>query len=76
MLVLEASALLLTLAQCGDAVFALQGFVGRLRRAVAALLEASHAREADLKGALPGLGHAVLQLVTQAVSSPRRARTC
>ncbi|XP_040060791.2 T-complex protein 11-like protein 1 [Gasterosteus aculeatus] len=68
MLVLEASVLLLTSAQCGDAVFSLQGFVGRLRRSVTALLEGSHAREADLKGALPGVGQAVLQLVTEAVS--------
>lgn len=44
MLVLEASVLLLTSAQCGDAVFSLQGFVGRLRRSVTALLEGSHAR--------------------------------
>ncbi|XP_034389011.1 T-complex protein 11 homolog isoform X2 [Cyclopterus lumpus] len=68
MLVLEASVLLLTNAQCGDAVFSLQGFVGRLRQSVAALLEGSHTREADLKGALPGLGETVLQLLTEAVS--------
>ncbi|KAM6947710.1 T-complex protein 11-like protein 2 [Lycodopsis pacificus] len=67
MLVLEASVLLLTNTQCGDAVFSLQGFVGRLRQSVTALLEGSHTREADLKGALLGLGETVLQLVTEAV---------
>lgn len=44
MLVLEASVLLLTNAQCGAAIFSLQGFVGKLRQAVAALLEGSHTR--------------------------------
>lgn len=44
MLVLEASVLLLTNAQCGAAIFSLQGFVGKLRRSVAALLEGSHTR--------------------------------
>ncbi|XP_068561500.1 T-complex protein 11-like protein 1 [Cebidichthys violaceus] len=68
MLVLEASVLLLTNAQCGDAVFSLQGFVGRLRQSVTALLEGSHTREDGLKGALLGLGETVLQLVTEAVS--------
>ncbi|XP_030277025.1 T-complex protein 11-like protein 1 [Sparus aurata] len=68
MLVLEASVLLLTNAQCGGAVFSLQGFVGKLRQSVAALLEGSHTREADLKGALLGLGETVLQQVTDALS--------
>ncbi|XP_076598320.1 T-complex protein 11-like protein 2 [Chaetodon auriga] len=68
MLVLEASVLLLTNAQCGGAVFPLQGFVGKLRQSVAALLEGSHTREDDLKGALLGLGEAVLQQVTEALS--------
>ncbi|XP_068451257.1 T-complex protein 11-like protein 1 [Clinocottus analis] len=67
-LVLEASVLLLTDAQCGDAVFSLPGFVGRLRRSVAVLLEGSHAREADLKGALKGIGETALRLVTEALS--------
>lgn len=44
MLVLDASVLLLTNAQCGPAVFSLQGFVGKLRQSVAALLEGSHTR--------------------------------
>ncbi|CAJ1050212.1 T-complex protein 11-like protein 1 [Xyrichtys novacula] len=44
MLVLEASVLLLTGAQCGGSVFSLQGFVGKLRHAIAALLEGSHSR--------------------------------
>lgn len=44
MLVLEASVLLLTSAQCGGAVFSLQGFVGKLRQSIAALLEGSHTR--------------------------------
>lgn len=44
MLVLEASVLLLTNAQCGGAVLPLQGFVGKLRQSVAALLEGSHTR--------------------------------
>ncbi|KAM8914406.1 LOW QUALITY PROTEIN: T-complex protein 11-like protein 1 [Spinachia spinachia] len=65
LLELEASVLLLTNARCGDAVFSLPGLVGRRR----ALLEGSHTREADLKGALPGLGQTVLQLVTEAASS-------
>uniref|UniRef100_A0A3Q3X5Q3 T-complex 11, testis-specific-like 2 n=1 Tax=Mola mola TaxID=94237 RepID=A0A3Q3X5Q3_MOLML len=65
-LVLEASVLLLTSTQCGVAVFSQQGFVGKLRQAVAALLEGSHTREADLKGALQGLGETVLQQVTEA----------
>ncbi|KAM7402513.1 hypothetical protein PAMP_017741 [Pampus punctatissimus] len=43
-LVLEASVLLLTQAQCGGAVFSLQGFVGKLRQSVTALLEGSHNR--------------------------------
>ncbi|XP_073325402.1 T-complex protein 11-like protein 1 [Pagrus major] len=68
MLVLEASVLLLTNAQCGGAVLSLQGFVGKLRQSVAALLEGSHTREADLKGALLGLGETVLQQVTDALS--------
>lgn len=44
MLVLEASVLLLTSAQCGGAVLALQGFVGKLRQSITALLEGSHTR--------------------------------
>uniref|UniRef100_A0A8D3A5L9 T-complex protein 11-like protein 1 n=1 Tax=Scophthalmus maximus TaxID=52904 RepID=A0A8D3A5L9_SCOMX len=68
-LVLEASVLLLTNAQCGDAVFSLQGFVGKLRQAAAALLEGGHIRDADLEGALLGLGETVLRQVSDAVSS-------
>ncbi|XP_070816099.1 T-complex protein 11-like protein 1 [Chaetodon trifascialis] len=68
MLVLEASVLLLTNARCGGAVLPLQGFVGKLRQSVAAMLEGSHTREADLKGALLGLGETVLQQVTNALS--------
>ncbi|GAA6216820.1 T-complex protein 11-like protein 2 [Lates japonicus] len=67
MLVLEVSVLLLTNAQCGSAVFSLQGFVGKLRQSVTALLEGSHTREADLKGALVGLGETVLQQVNEAL---------
>lgn len=44
LLVLEASVLLLTNAQCGGAVFSLQGFVGKLRQSISALLEGSHTR--------------------------------
>lgn len=44
MLVLEASVLLLTSAQCGAAVLSLQGFVGKLRQATTALLQGSHTR--------------------------------
>ncbi|XP_035518762.1 T-complex protein 11-like protein 1 [Morone saxatilis] len=73
MLVLEASVLLLTNAQCGGAIFSLQGFVGKLRQSVAALLEGSHTREADLKRALLGLGETVLQQVTEALSGQRGA---
>ncbi|XP_074536524.1 T-complex protein 11-like protein 2 [Halichoeres trimaculatus] len=68
-LVLEASVLLLTSTQCGGSVFSLQGFVGKLRHAIAALLEGSHTRETDLKAALLGIGDVVLQQVTEAVSS-------
>nr|CBN80715.1 TCP11 [Dicentrarchus labrax] len=73
MLVLEASVLLLTNAQCGGAIFSLLGFVGKLRQSVAALLEGSHTREADLKQALLGLGETVLQQVTEALSGQRGA---
>ncbi|XP_029989550.1 T-complex protein 11-like protein 1 [Sphaeramia orbicularis] len=68
MLVLEASVLLLTSAQCGGTVFSLQGFVGKLRQSITALLEGSHTREDDLKGALLGLGEKVLQQVNEALS--------
>ncbi|KAM9409145.1 T-complex protein 11-like protein 1 [Pholidichthys leucotaenia] len=68
MLVLEASVLLVTNAQCGGAVFSLQGFVGKLRQSVTALLEGSHTREADLKEAPLGLGEMVLQQVNEALS--------
>ncbi|XP_047438632.1 T-complex protein 11-like protein 1 [Mugil cephalus] len=69
-LVLEASVLLLTSAQCGGSgVFSLQGFVGKLRQSVTALLEGSHTREADLKTALLGLGETVLQQVTEGLSA-------
>lgn len=44
LLVLEASVLLVTSAQCGGGVFSLRGVVGKLRRSVAALLEGSHTR--------------------------------
>lgn len=44
MLVLEASVLLLTNVHCGGAIFSLQGFVGKLRQSVTALLEGSHTR--------------------------------
>lgn len=44
LLVLEASVLLLTDAQCGGNVSSLQGFVGKLRQSVTALLEGSHTR--------------------------------
>lgn len=43
-LVLEASVLLLTSTQCGAAVFSLQGFVGKLKQTITALLEGSHNR--------------------------------
>ncbi|XP_071351284.1 T-complex protein 11-like protein 2 [Trachinotus anak] len=68
-LVLEASVLLLINAQCGAAVFSLQGFVGKLRHSATALLEGSHTRDADLKGALLGLGETILQQVNEALSS-------
>ncbi|XP_008277771.1 T-complex protein 11-like protein 1 [Stegastes partitus] len=67
MLVLEASVLLLTSTQCGVVVFTLQGFVGKLRQSITALLEGSHTREADLKGALLGVGEMVVQQVTEAL---------
>uniref|UniRef100_A0A665TGK6 T-complex 11, testis-specific-like 1 n=1 Tax=Echeneis naucrates TaxID=173247 RepID=A0A665TGK6_ECHNA len=62
-LVLEAAVLLLIQAQCGSAVFSLQGFVGKLRRSVTALLEGSHTR-----GALLGLGETAVQQVKEALS--------
>ncbi|KAM4613529.1 T-complex protein 11-like protein 2 [Polymixia lowei] len=68
-LVLEASVLLLTSAQCGGAVFSLQGFVGKLKQTVTALLEGSHTREADLEGALLGLGERVLLEVREALAT-------
>ncbi|XP_024860038.1 T-complex protein 11-like protein 1 isoform X2 [Kryptolebias marmoratus] len=68
-LVLEASVLLLTSAQFGGVVFSLRGFVAKLRQSVAALLEGSHTREADLKRALLELGGTVLQQVTEALSA-------
>lgn len=43
-LVLEASVLLVTSTQCSAAVWSLQGFVGKLKQSVAALLEGSHTR--------------------------------
>ncbi|XP_029357185.1 T-complex protein 11 homolog [Echeneis naucrates] len=67
-LVLEAAVLLLIQAQCGSAVFSLQGFVGKLRRSVTALLEGSHTRDADLRGALLGLGETAVQQVKEALS--------
>ncbi|XP_029947107.1 T-complex protein 11-like protein 1 [Salarias fasciatus] len=68
-LVLEASVLLLTNAHCGGAIFSLQGFVGKLRQSVTALLEGSHTREAELKEALLGLGETVLQQVAEGLST-------
>ncbi|XP_026161754.1 T-complex protein 11-like protein 1 [Mastacembelus armatus] len=69
MLILEASVLLLTTAQCGGNASSLQGFVGKLRQSITTLLEGSHTREAELKGALLGLGETILQQVNEAVSS-------
>lgn len=43
-LVLEASVLLVTSTQCSSAVWSLQGFVGKLRQSITALLEGSHTR--------------------------------
>ncbi|XP_029006237.1 T-complex protein 11-like protein 2 isoform X2 [Betta splendens] len=73
LLVLEVSVLLLSDAQCGGMVFSLQGFVGKLRQSVTALLEGSHTREADLKEALLGLGEKVLQQVNEALRDHRGA---
>ncbi|XP_060925109.1 T-complex protein 11 X-linked protein 2-like [Limanda limanda] len=72
-LVLEASALLLTKAQTGDAVFFLQGFVDELKQTTAALLEDSQAREEDLKEALLGLGEKLVLQVNDAAKSQGRA---
>lgn len=44
MLVLEASVLLLTATQCRGVTFSLQGFVGKLKQTITALLEGSHTR--------------------------------
>lgn len=44
MLVLEASVLLLAKVHCGDTLFSSQGFVGKLRQTITALLEGSHTR--------------------------------
>ncbi|XP_029907583.1 T-complex protein 11-like protein 1 [Myripristis murdjan] len=68
-LVLEASVLLLTSTQCGGAIFSLQGFVGKLKQSITALLEGSHTREADLKEALLGLGEQVLVQVKEALTT-------
>uniref|UniRef100_A0A3P9HGZ4 T-complex 11 n=1 Tax=Oryzias latipes TaxID=8090 RepID=A0A3P9HGZ4_ORYLA len=69
LLVLEASVLLLTCTLFQGSVPFPEGFVGKLRQSVAALLEGSHTREADLKKALLGVGEKVLQEVTEAVST-------
>ncbi|XP_041835472.1 T-complex protein 11-like protein 1 [Melanotaenia boesemani] len=69
MLVLEASVLLLTSTQFRSVIFHLQGFVGKLRQSITALLESSHTREADLKRALLGIGDMVLKQMTDAVST-------
>ncbi|XP_024127035.1 T-complex protein 11-like protein 1 [Oryzias melastigma] len=69
LLVLEASVLLLTCTLFQGSVPFPQGFVGKLRQSVTALLEGSHTREADLKKALLGVGEKVLQQVTEAVSA-------
>ncbi|XP_072237780.1 T-complex protein 11-like protein 2 [Leuresthes tenuis] len=66
-LVLEASVLLVSSAQFRGTILSLQGFVGKLRQSITALLEGSHTREADLKRALLGLGETVLKQVTEAV---------
>ncbi|XP_008319163.1 T-complex protein 11 X-linked protein 2 isoform X2 [Cynoglossus semilaevis] len=66
MLVLEASVLLLAKVHCGDTLFSSQGFVGKLRQTITALLEGSHTREADQRGALVGLENTVLQQVKEA----------
>ncbi|XP_014902880.1 T-complex protein 11-like protein 1 [Poecilia latipinna] len=69
MLVLEASVLLLTATHCRGVTFSLQGFVGKLKQTITALLEGSHTREADLKRALLELREAVLQQVKEALST-------
>nr|XP_020447230.1 T-complex protein 11-like protein 2 isoform X2 [Monopterus albus] len=69
MLILEASVLLLINTQCGGVVSSLQGFIGKLRQTITALLEGSHTREDDLQGALMGLGETVVQQVNKAQSS-------
>uniref|UniRef100_A0A665TGL0 T-complex 11, testis-specific-like 1 n=1 Tax=Echeneis naucrates TaxID=173247 RepID=A0A665TGL0_ECHNA len=53
-LVLEAAVLLLIQAQCGSAVFSLQGFVGKLRRSVTALLEGRERVQGFLQAMLQG----------------------
>ncbi|KAM6980870.1 T-complex protein 11-like protein 2 [Aplochiton taeniatus] len=69
LLVLEASVMLLTSTQCGATVFCVPGFVGKLRQTVHALLEGSHSRAFDLKGALQGLGDQVVIQVHEAGST-------
>ncbi|KAM3620704.1 uncharacterized protein V6R79_000767 [Siganus canaliculatus] len=64
-LVLVVPVLLLANSQSHGAVFSLQGFVGKLKRSIVAQLEGSHTRDADLKGALLGLGETVVQQVTE-----------
>jgi len=44
MLVLEASVLLVSSAQFRGIILSLQGFVGKLRQSISALLEGSHTR--------------------------------
>uniref|UniRef100_A0A3Q2PQD6 T-complex 11 n=2 Tax=Fundulus heteroclitus TaxID=8078 RepID=A0A3Q2PQD6_FUNHE len=68
-LVLGASVLLLTGTRCRGVAFSLEGFVGKLKQTIAALLEGSHAREADLKRALLELGEAVVQQVKEALGT-------
>uniref|UniRef100_A0A3B3ZXR6 T-complex 11, testis-specific-like 2 n=1 Tax=Periophthalmus magnuspinnatus TaxID=409849 RepID=A0A3B3ZXR6_9GOBI len=58
-LVLDASVLLVTHAQCGGAVWSLPGFVGKLKQSITAL-------EADLRGALLRVAEKVVQQVNEA----------
>ncbi|XP_028302439.1 T-complex protein 11-like protein 1 isoform X2 [Gouania willdenowi] len=72
-LVLETSVLLLTSTHCGGALPPLQGFVGKLKQSVTALLEDSQSSESELKEALVGLAETVLQQLNEALSANRGA---
>ncbi|KAJ8378379.1 hypothetical protein AAFF_G00243370 [Aldrovandia affinis] len=72
LLVLEASALLVTSLHYGGAVFLVPGFVGNLKQTITALLQGSHQRDFDQQGALLALGEQLQKQVGEALSAQGR----